>query len=86
MHDKVVLRTRIFVPIISDCDSANLQNKSVIMTFEEGTWFLDVTQRCHVITICAKLLQNPSMNEKCYRLDMIVVYVGTHGWTDGHEP
>jgi hypothetical protein len=34
--------------IISNCDSVNLQNKSVTMTFEEGTWFLDTTECCHI--------------------------------------
>jgi hypothetical protein len=52
------------MPIFSNCDSVNLHYISVTLTFEEGTWFFDATQRCHVIDICAKLFQNPSMHDK----------------------
>jgi hypothetical protein len=54
----------IIVPIISNYDSVNLQNISVTLTFEEGTWFLDTTECCHETDICAKLFQNPSMLDK----------------------
>jgi hypothetical protein len=43
----------IIVPVISNCDSVNLQNISVTLTFEEGTWFLDTAECCHEIDICA---------------------------------
>jgi hypothetical protein len=45
-----------FVPKISNCDGMNLQNVSVTLTFEEGTWFLNVIQRSDVVDICTKLL------------------------------
>jgi hypothetical protein len=58
MHDTLIARIRMCVPIISNCDSANFQNISVTLTFEEGTWFLDASQRCNVIDICAQVPQN----------------------------
>jgi hypothetical protein len=64
MHDKVTVGTQMRVPIISNCDSMNLQKIGVTLTYEEGSWFLDATHHCHVIDICAKLLQNPSMHYK----------------------
>jgi hypothetical protein len=45
-------------------DNVKLQNISVTLTFEEGTWFLEARQCCHVIIICAKLFQNLSMHDK----------------------
>jgi hypothetical protein len=52
MHDKVIIRTRMCVPNIANCYSVNLKNlRSVTLTFEEGTWFLEATQHCHVIDI-----------------------------------
>jgi hypothetical protein len=54
----------IIVPVICNCDSMNLQNISVTLTFEEGTWFPDATKCCYEIDICAKLFQNPSMHDK----------------------
>jgi hypothetical protein len=56
MHGKVIVRIRMCVPIISNYDNANIQNKSVTLTFEEWTWFLDVSQRCNVIDICAQIM------------------------------
>jgi hypothetical protein len=64
MHDKVTVRTRMCVPIYCNCDNVKLQNDSVTLTFEVGTWFLDATHRLDVVDICAKLFQNPSMYDK----------------------
>jgi hypothetical protein len=64
MHDKVTVQTRICIPVNSNCDNVKLQNDSVTLTFEVGTWFLDVTHCLDVVDICAKLFQNPSMNDK----------------------
>jgi hypothetical protein len=64
MHDKVTVRTRMCVPIYSNCDKVKLQNYSVTLTFEVRTWFLDATYRLDVVHICAKLFQNPSMYDK----------------------
>jgi hypothetical protein len=50
--------------IDSHSDTVNIQNVSVTLTFEEGTWFLDATLRSDVVDICAKLFQNPSMHDK----------------------
>jgi hypothetical protein len=55
MHDKVTVRTRMCVPIYSNCDNVKLQNDSVALTFEVGTWFVDAAQRLDVEHICAKL-------------------------------
>jgi hypothetical protein len=55
MHDKVTARTRLCVLIYSNCDNVKLQNVSVTLTFEVGTWFLDATHRLDVVDICAKL-------------------------------
>jgi hypothetical protein len=64
MNDRVTVRTQMCVPIIPNCDSVNLQNVRATLTFEEGTWFLDVTQRYEMVNICAKLFQNPSVHDK----------------------
>jgi hypothetical protein len=64
MHDKVTVRTRMCVPINSNCDNVKLQNVSVTMTFEVGTWFLDATNHLDVVDFCAKLFQNFSMYDK----------------------
>jgi hypothetical protein len=53
MHEKVIVRTQICIPIICNCDSVNLQNINVTLTFIKGTWFLDATQHCYVIDIGA---------------------------------
>jgi hypothetical protein len=55
MHDKVTVRTRICVPIFSNCDNVKLQNDSVTLTFEVETEFLDVTHRLNVVDIYAQL-------------------------------
>jgi hypothetical protein len=52
------------VPIYSNCDNVKLQNDTVTFTFEVGTWFLDATHHLDVVGICAKLFQNPTMNDK----------------------
>jgi hypothetical protein len=52
------------VPIYSICDNVKLQNDSVTLTFEIGTWFLDVTHRFDMVDICDKLFRNSSMYEK----------------------
>jgi hypothetical protein len=54
MHDKVTARTRLCVPINFNCDNVKLQNVSVTLSFEVGTWFLDATHRFDVVDICAK--------------------------------
>jgi hypothetical protein len=64
MHDKVTVRTRMCVPIYSNCDNVKLQNDSVTLTFDVGTWFLDATHCLVVVDICAKLFQNPSIYDK----------------------
>jgi hypothetical protein len=64
MQDKVTARTRMCVPIYSNCDNVKLQNDSVTFTFEVGTWFLNATHRLDVVDICAKLFQNFSMYDK----------------------
>jgi hypothetical protein len=64
MHDKVTVRTRICIPIYSNCDNVKLQNDSVTLIFEVGTWFLNATNRLDVVDIWAKLFQNPSMYDK----------------------
>jgi hypothetical protein len=40
------------------CDKVKLQNTSVTLTFEVGTWFLDATHRIDVVDICGKLFLN----------------------------
>jgi hypothetical protein len=45
--------TRMCVPIYSNCDNVKLQNDSMTLTFEVGTWFFDVTHRLDVVDICA---------------------------------
>jgi hypothetical protein len=52
------------VPIYSNCNNVKLQNDSVTLTFELGTWFLYGTHSLDVVDICAKLFQNPSMYDK----------------------
>jgi hypothetical protein len=51
------VRPQLCVPIYSYCDNVKLQNDSVTLTFKVGTLFLDATQCCHEIDICAKLFQ-----------------------------
>jgi hypothetical protein len=51
MHDKVTVRTRLSVPINSNCDNVKLQNVNVTLTFEVETWFLDATHRLDVVDI-----------------------------------
>jgi hypothetical protein len=63
MHDKVTV-TQMYVPINSYCNNMKLQNVSVTLTSEIGSWFLDATHRLDVVDICAKLFQNPSMYDK----------------------
>jgi hypothetical protein len=42
-----------------------LQNESVTLTFEVGTWFLDaIHRRLDLVDICAKLFHNTSMYDK----------------------
>jgi hypothetical protein len=41
-----------------------LQNDSMTLTFEVGTWLLNATHRLDVVDICAQLFQNPSMYDK----------------------
>jgi hypothetical protein len=53
MHDKVKVRTQISVPINSYCDKVKLLNGSVTLTFEVGTYFLDVAHRPDVVDIYA---------------------------------
>jgi hypothetical protein len=77
MHDKVIIRTRLCVPIYSNCDYMKLQNDSVTLTFETGTWFLDATHCLDMVDICAKLFQNPSMYDK------VAVRTRMNGQTDG---
>jgi hypothetical protein len=55
MQAKVTVRTRMCVPIYSNCDNVKLQNDSVTLTFEVGTWFLDATHRLGLVDICANL-------------------------------
>jgi hypothetical protein len=64
MHDNVNVWTQMCVPINSYCNNVKLQNVSVTMTFEVGTWFLDETHRHDGVDICAMLFQNPSMDDK----------------------
>jgi hypothetical protein len=55
MNDKVTVRTRMCVPIYSNCDNVKLQKESVILTFEAETSFLDATHRLDVVDIYAQL-------------------------------
>jgi hypothetical protein len=64
MHDKLAVRTRMYVPINSNCDNVKLQTVSVILTFEVGTWSFDATNHLDLVDICAKLFQNLSMYDK----------------------
>jgi hypothetical protein len=52
-HDKVTARTRLCVPINSNCDNMKLQNVSVTLTFEVETKFLDATHRLDVVDFYA---------------------------------
>jgi hypothetical protein len=72
-------RSPMLVPIISNCDSVNLKNISVTLTFEEGMW--SATECCHEIDICAKLFQNPSMHDK---VTVWTWLLWKWGHTDGH--
>jgi hypothetical protein len=71
MHDKVIVRSRVCVPIYSNCDYVNLQHDSVTLTFEAGTWFLDATDCLDVVfQVISKSLnvwQSPDTNERTDR-------------------
>jgi hypothetical protein len=82
MHDKVAVQTRMCVPIYSECDNLKVQNDSVTLTFEVGTWFLDETHRLAVVDICVKLFQNPSMYDKV-AVQTRMKWRRTDGQTDG---
>jgi hypothetical protein len=56
MYGKVTVWTRMSLAINSNCDNVNLQNISVTLTFDVGTWFLDATHRLDVVDIYAKLI------------------------------
>jgi hypothetical protein len=83
MHDKVTARTRLCVPINSNCDNVKLQNVSVTLTFEVGMWFLDSTYRLDVVGICAQLFQNPLMYDKVTVQTRMKWDRQTIGQTDG---
>jgi hypothetical protein len=55
MQGKVKVRTQMCVPINSYCYEVKLQNVSVTMTFEIGTWILGATHRLDVVDIYANL-------------------------------
>jgi hypothetical protein len=82
MHDNVTARTRMCVPIYSNCDNVKLQIVSVTLIFEVGTWFLDATHHLDVVDICAKLFQNPSMYDKV-TVRTRIKWGRTDGQTDG---
>jgi hypothetical protein len=64
MNDKVTVRTRMCVPINSNCDNVKLQYVSLTLTSELGARFFDATHRLDVVDIFSKLFQNLSMYDK----------------------
>jgi hypothetical protein len=80
MHDKGIAWTRMCVPIISNYDHVNLQNKCDLDLWK-GTWFFAAPQCCHVIDICAKFLKIPQCRTKLQSGHDCCVS-GDHGQTD----
>jgi hypothetical protein len=64
MHDKVTVWTWVCVRINSNCDTVKIQNVSVTLTLQVGTWSLDVTHQFHMVDIYAKLFFFKMMHNK----------------------